>query len=166
MQSRQKRELQAFRRGDEYLTAQTDLLKANPALATLQTNLKAAIGRVEQSAADQDAKAKLSLLDVTNAKELRVELRTHQMQPIAQAARALRKDVPGITVLQLPKGNRDVQQLLASADVMLEKGKEFQDVLVKHGVPSNFLETLRAAAMAVRANLDARGAAKAQLVRA
>src|SRR5437667_131881 len=137
MHAGQKRELQAFRRVDGYFDTHADLTNANSALATEHASLRAAISSIEQSAADQDAQVKLIRLDVTNAKELHVELRTHQMQPIAQAARALRKEVPGITVLQLPQGRRDVPQLLSAADAMVEKGKQFHDVLVQHGLPSN-----------------------------
>ena len=186
MKATQKRELQSFRRVEAWLVAHPELLPstttvgagatsastpgsavpaASAALATQLESLRGVVSRVTTYAAEQDAQQKLSTRDGTNALQLRDELRQHHMRPITQAAQALRKTVPGIGgALRMPKSHADSEALVSAANAMAQNAAIYQDVLIEHGMPADFIDQLNAAAAAVKQGVDQRGAARARRV--
>lgn len=170
MRATQKRQLQSFRRVEAWLVAHPELLPssttestgassastpgtvvpaASAALETQLENLRGVVSRVTKYAADQDAQQKLSTREGTDAQQLRDELRLHHMRPITQAARALSKTVPGIGgSLKMPHPHVDSESLVSAANAMAQNAAIYQDVLVEHGMPSDFIDQLNTASLA------------------
>src|SRR3954463_7233739 len=123
MNSEQERVLQSFRRVQGWFAtnpeyAQQDGPANTPALATQLDALRGIVGRAMDHAATQDTQLAQSLLISKDEREQRKEVLAGHMGTIAKVARALRGVVPGIGVLQMPKGNIQTGALITAATVM------------------------------------------------
>lgn len=135
-------------------TAGTPLSAQRDALQTVVTN-------ASNSATQQGVqKAQTTLLSKDEMRK-RADLLQFQMGHITQVARALRGSVPGIGVLKKPDAHVSNATLVKSANEMAQNAAPFQDVLVQHGLPQDFIAQLIAAGTAVAQSVDARGSARA-----
>jgi hypothetical protein len=166
MNAYQERVQQSFRRVEGWFAANPQYVTANPALRTQVEVLNGIVSRLSDHATAQDTKHAQSLLISKDETEKRREVLSHQMAPIAKVARALRGTVPGIGVLSLPKGNVPTPEIIMAATAMAEKAEIYKDVLVKSGLPGDFIEQLTAAAAALESSIDGRGLARASWVAA
>jgi hypothetical protein len=165
MDSHQERVFQSFRRVQGWFEANKSYRLIAPqevamALATQLDALAGVVQRLTEHVAQQETQAAQSLLISKDEREQRIEVLSHHMGTIAKTARALRGVVPGIGVLQMPKGNIQSAALITAASVMARKAEVYRSVLVENGLPTDFPEQLEAAAMRLKASLDARGLAR------
>lgn len=165
MNAQQQRVLESFRRiqgwfqaNEEYVTS--DESGGRIPLTTQVRALNQVVDRVMDHVARQQTELAQSMLVSKDERELRREVLTHQMAPIARLAKALRGQVPGIAVLTMPKGNVQTAALITAATVMARKAEVYAPVLVEHGLPTDFLAQLTAVAVRLKASLDARGLAR------
>jgi hypothetical protein len=117
------------------------------------------------AAAEQSVNRSQIKLEATDELGLREHLR-QEMRSVTRVAQALRKVVPGISVLRMPAPELKVEELLKSADAFITQATKFETVLVEHALPSDFLKQLGSSAATVKASVDARGAARAGRVSA
>jgi hypothetical protein len=163
MNSQQERTLQAFRRMQGWLAAQPELA-AGPSSAadTPLAQQVAALGVVVQQfttrAAQQQSAGRGGKGATAEARALRVELIKQHMQPIADMAKAAIPDVVKMTeALRLPGIRLSTEKLFAAADAMAKAAEQYKTVLVQRGLPTDFVEQLRAVAAAYKNAVDARG---------
>jgi len=120
---------------------------------------------VEANAVEQDTQHKKSTQDVAGDKRLRTELRA-QMGPIVHVARGLKGTVPGIEVIKMPVNGVSSEALIAAATGLAQNATIYQQVLMDHGLKADSITSLQTATAALKASVDARGAARAALVKA
>jgi hypothetical protein len=166
MNAHQERVLQSFRRVQGWFAANPQFVAkdgpaSTPALAAQLDALNGIVQRVTDYAAQQETQLAQSLLISKDERDRRQELWTHHMASIVKVARALRGTVPGIGVLAMPKGNIQSAALITAATVLARKTETYKEVLVENGLPSDFIEQLEAAVLALKGSLDARGLARA-----
>ena len=166
METKQQRNVQAFRRVQSWSASHPELLQPGSALAKHLGTLNGVVSRLEVNAAAQVTQGKLATKDATDVAQLRAELMTHNMHLVAQVARGLKGSVPGIGILKMPDHHIGSEPLIVAADAMADNAAVYKDVLIEHGLPQNFLDTLRSATAALKANVDARGTAGTRRVAA
>lgn len=165
MNGQQQRVLESFRRIQGWFQAnQQYVTSESPAnttpLATQARALNQVVDRVMDHVARQQTELSQSLLVSKDERELRREVLTHHMAPIARIAKALRGQVPGIAVLTMPKGNVQTAALITAATVMVRKAEVYAPALVEQGLPTDFVLALTAVAGRLKESLDARGLAR------
>jgi hypothetical protein len=87
---------------------------------------------------------------------LRRALWNHHMRPIATIAAAHLRTVPGFEALRMPAARAKAAVLVQAALAMAEVARANSAVFVDNGRPENFADALVAAAVAMRASIDAR----------
>lgn len=172
MQLDQQRVLQSFRRVQAWCAANPGLIPppvgSPDAWAPITRQLDAVntvVVDATAAAAQQSVSASQITLEATGEPELRRHLR-QEMRSVTQVAQALRKTVPGISVLRMPSPKLQVEGLLKAADAFITQASTYETVLVEHAVPADFLKRLEDARTAVMASVDGRGAARAGQVSA
>lgn len=166
MNSHQKRTIQAFRRVQGWLRARAELqatvngaAASNPSPLTQQIGeLDSLIERFATHAAAQDGAVRSAKGATEEARRLRVELLKHQMQHIADIAKAAIPDVVQVTAaFRMSTTPRDSEGLIAAGEAMAKAGEQYQGTLVARGLAPDFVAQLRATASAFRSAIDARG---------
>src|SRR3954470_23853042 len=101
MQAKQKRVVQAFQRVQVFLAANP--LPESAAYSVQKQVLDGVIAKLTEHRTDQGAAQRLSKASFKRQEVLRATLRTEHLAPIAQIARAMLRDVPGIEkALRMP----------------------------------------------------------------
>ncbi len=178
MNAHQKRVLQSFRRVQNWMAARPELSTTTPiarlhlatgapvpaadpahaALAEQATALDAVVESASTLASDQESHFRGSKGSTAEASQLRAELFTYHIRPVAAMARVAIPDVVRMTeALRTPKANIDAEGLIAAAGSMAKASEEYAKVLVKRGLPADFVAQLRSAATQYRGAIDARG---------
>lgn len=172
MDLRQQRVLQSLRRVQSWCVANPGLVAAPvgpPArwspLTRLLDGVHTVVTVVTEAAMRQGVQAKQATLEASDEPALRKHLR-EEMHAIAQVAQALRKTVPGIGIIRMPPSGTQVEGLLKAADALSKLASTYEAVLVEHGATPDFRAQLGDAISALRASVDARGAARASRVSA
>jgi hypothetical protein len=162
--NKKQRSLQSFRRVQGWSAANDDILKAAPpAVAGFVGKLGEVVARIEHTATHQDTQHHLTTRRGTDANVRRTEVR-EAMRPITQVAHALRGTVFGISAIsKMPGGNADNEHLAKAAISMAENAEIFRTTLIEHGLQPDCIETLRTAAAALTASVDARGLARSEV---
>jgi hypothetical protein len=166
MNAYQERVTQSFRRVEDWLAANPQYVASNPALGKQVETFNGIVRRLTDHVTAQDTQRAQTLLISKDEMDLRREVLTYHMAPIAKIARALQGTIPGIGVLAMPKGNVSTPDIIAAATAMADKAEIYKAVLVENGLPADFVEQLRQAAAALVASLDSRGLARASRVAA
>ncbi len=172
MENKQERTLQALRRVQAWCAANPELVPApvppgtawSPLTRQFDT-LNRLVAQATAAAAEQAVQSSGATLDASGERSLRKHLRA-EMHAVTQVAQALRKSVPGIGMLKMPSPRTRIEGLLEAADALAKQASTYETVLVEHGLAPDFLAQLGAAASALKASLDGRGAARASLVSA
>jgi hypothetical protein len=158
--SDQKRQLQSARRAHGWLGAHPDVVgdPTTPGLAQHFDALGTVVSKLGVAAAGQEVHFLSAKGATAEVKRLRRELIRQHMRGVATVARVAIPDVAKMTVaLQVPKEPTDIEGLLASADAMATAAEQYQDTLVKQGLPTDALTRLREVAEQYRSAIDARG---------
>jgi hypothetical protein len=165
MYNKAQRSTQSYRRVMDWKKSRDGILQAAPAPIHIHFNaLAEVITGIETSAITQTAQHGLATRDATDAKVRHGAVR-EAMRPITQVARTLQGTVLGIgAISQMPDGNWDNERLVNAANSMAENATIFNAVLIGHGLQPDCIETLTAAAAALKSSIDARGSAKATAV--
>ena len=165
MSTKINRSTQSFRRVWDWKGLHDGILQAAPVPVHAHfAALGDVITRIETGLATQAAQHGLSTRDATDAK-VRHDAVRNAMRPIAQVAHSLQGTVFGISsISRMPKPNWDNEKLVTAANSMAENATTFNAVLVDHGLQPDCIETLKTAAAALKASVDARGSARATAV--
>jgi hypothetical protein len=92
--------------------------------------------------------------EVSRQRALRTALREQHLSPIAQIARAMLADAPGIEkALRMPAHNLNPLRLIAEANAMRSAATPYEAQFVEAGRPADFLAQLDAATEAVRQSI-------------
>lgn len=105
---------------------------------------------------DQDVGSRGAKGETAKQRQLRLELRRQQMEPVAVVARRNLRTTPEFASLQMPKPSVVGQAFLASARGMADAATIHQDTLVTHGLPATFLDAFKAAVTAFEGSLNDR----------
>lgn len=128
--------------------------------------LDAVVARLEQHMGDQSTSEALKRGETRNKRTLKRVLRNAHMRPIAELARVLLADPTqplgqvgeGVQeTLRLPAENVDTMTLISLARTMAAAVTPHRAVFEGHGLASDFVEQLLAAAEAVNRTLVTRG---------
>lgn len=167
MLSHQQKLLQASRRVIAWCAANPGLVPpaegppaAWPPLTRQFDTLAIITNQLADAATQQQVQFVSSTLASTDEPVLRQHLRD-ELRVVTQVGQALKKQVPGIGILKMPKPGMQSEALLKSADVVIQQAATYESVLVEHGLASDFLAQLRSAMAALKASIDGRGAANA-----
>jgi hypothetical protein len=165
MQTTKNRSLQSFRRVRDWGKNHDGFLQAAPTVVhTFFTSLDGVINRIEINAVTQVAAHQSSTREATDADQRRNAVR-NAMRPISQVARTLRGQVFGISAIPtMPGKNADNEHLVIAANSMAQNATMLQSTLIDHGLAPDCIETLTAAAEALKSSIDARGSAKAKAI--
>lgn len=165
MDNKKQRSLQSFRRVQGWAVANDDILNAAPtAVGGFVAKLGEVVVRIEYTATHQEAQQHLTTRRGTDANVRRTEVR-EAMRPIVQVGRALRGTVFGISAIsKMPAPNADNEHLAKAAFSMAENAAIYKTTLIEHGLQPDCIETLRTAAEALKASVDARGLARSAVV--
>jgi hypothetical protein len=163
--NKQQRVLQALRRVLNFGAANPMLIPAqagtpdtwSPLTRQLDT-VNTVVTQVTDAAADQNTQAIKSTLASTSEPSLRNALR-EEMHAVTQVAQQLKKTVPGIGVLKMPKVTLQAEGFLKYADSLTRQASTYESVLVEHGLPTDFVAQLNGAIAAFKSSVDARGTA-------
>ncbi|HEY2851994.1 MAG TPA: hypothetical protein VGJ18_04065 [Gemmatimonadaceae bacterium] len=93
---------------------------------------------VEQNATDRDTKG-----ESAKQQQLRVQLSTDVMRPIAEIARRNLRTTPEFKALQMPKRRIGGPAFVASANGMAEAATIHKDTLIERGLPADFLDQFK-----------------------
>jgi hypothetical protein len=165
MDTRTERTIQSYRRAIEWKKSRDGILQAAPTpIHAHFAALSDVVTRIETDAVTQDSQHGLRTRTATDADLCRDAVR-NAMRPITQVARALQGQVLGIgSISQMPRTNWDNEKLVTAANSMAENATVFAKVLIDHGLQPDCIETLSAAAAALKSSINARGTAKATAV--
>jgi hypothetical protein len=135
----------SFERVDEYL-AQHPFADAPAALGLQAAELKEVLAQLSSDAVNQDAGDRFFRAHAKSQHALRSTLYAEHLQPISRVAR----DVFGATgmdkAFRMPKTAKVNQKLIAAAGAMAEAAEKSKDLFLKHGLPQDFIEQLKASA--------------------
>jgi hypothetical protein len=165
MSNQTERSIQSYRRQLDWKKSRDGILQAAPAPIHAHFDaLSAVVTKLEADAVMQVSQHGLSTRKATDAKVRRDDV-LKAMRPITQVARTLQGTVLGIgAISQMPRTNWDNEKLVIAANSMAENSTVFAKVLIDHGLQPDCIETLAAAAAALRSSIDARGAARATAI--
>lgn len=192
MKSSEKRKLQMFRRALGWLLGHPDLegtQQTGPQLVTAGraqkansnnpitnaaginsaagvaqqiSTLEAVVSEITATASAQEGFDRTADGAAADIVRLRNVLITDQMRHIAIVAETTIPDVVRMTVALRRPGYRDAEGVILSADAMADAAVDYEDVLVQHGLPANFIAELRAKTAEFKQAIDTRGASVGQ----
>ncbi|GAC1614121.1 MAG: hypothetical protein NVS4B3_28540 [Gemmatimonadaceae bacterium] len=109
--------------------------------------LQDVIARLSQYAIDQDAGVRFAGRETERQIALRTELRERWMKPIANIARAVLRDAPGIEkALRAPHSKTRNRALIAAANAMAEAAAPYRAIYADIGLSDDVAAELRGAA--------------------
>lgn len=137
--------LDTFQRVKEFLT-QHPLADAPEALGAQAAELDDVIQRLSSEVVGQDAGARFTRAHIERERNLVETLYADHMQPISRVAR----DVFGRSgmdkAFRMPKSTV-VVPLVAAARAMAQASAQEKEVLLRHGLPQDFIEQLKSAVL-------------------
>ena len=119
MLSRQDAVQAALLRARRFATENAAQLTSAVDLTVARQRLDAVIASFTTHAVDQDANNRSAKCETEMQRQLRLKLRTEQMQPIAYVARRNLRSVPDFKALQMPRRTAKGGVFLASAQAMV-----------------------------------------------
>jgi len=137
------RVMEALDRADRWFDENGVIFSANTALDTQHQALKATIARAKQHATRLDARFGLKVITCKDQDAFRRRI-VVQLRDVAQLARRLRKTVPGIGALVAPTLRLGATNFLTSAESFMEKAAIYAQVLIEHGMSSDFVTSIKA----------------------
>jgi hypothetical protein len=163
MNAHDKRVSQSFRSVEGWADSHPDLIP--PEAAGQVAALRRVNARLAQYVIDQEHLDRTTVGNTVTVQQLRRELWQNHLVPIAGMARGVVTVTPELEVaLRVPRPTTDDEKVLASANAIAKIGEAHREVLVQHGLSTNFVEELRADAAALQAAVDERRQAKSRRV--
>ena len=163
MNAHDKRVAQSFRSVEGWADSHTDVIP--PEAAGQVEALRGVNARLAQYVIDQEHEGRSTGGGTVIVQQLRRELWQNHLVPIAGMARSVVTVTPELAVaLRVPQPTADVAKVLASANAIAKIGDAHKEVLVQHGLSTNFVEELRADAAALQAAVDERRQTKSRRV--
>jgi hypothetical protein len=163
MNAQYKRVTQSFRGAEAWTDSHLDLVP--PEAAGQVEMLRRVNARLAQYVIDQEHEARAGISGTVTVQQLRFELWQNYLVPIASMARSVVAITPELAVaLRVPRPNADEEKVLASASAIAKIGEAHKEVLVQHGLPTHFVEELRAGTATLQAAIDERRQAKGRRV--
>ncbi|HKW12157.1 MAG TPA: hypothetical protein VJO33_17355 [Gemmatimonadaceae bacterium] len=163
MNAHDKRVSQSFRGVEVWVDAHTALIP--PEAAGQVEALRRVNQRLAQYVIDQEHQDRTGIGGTVTVQQLRQELWQNHLVPIAAMARSVVPITPELAVaLRVPRPTVDVEKVLASANAIAKIGDANREVLVQHGLPTNFVEELRAGAATLQAAMEERRKVKSSRV--
>ena len=146
--------IDSFGRVQDFL-AQHPLSDAPATLGAQATELDDVMARLSSDSLDQEAGDRFVRAHSESQRKLRSTLYTDHMHPISRVAREVFGTTGMDKAFRMPRPGAANQKLIASAGAMAEVAEKDKDVLLKHGLPQDFIEQLKSAASSLA---DARNA--------
>jgi len=144
MRKKENAVFSALQRADRFfddnfdeLSAAVDITSGRKCLTNVLASFRT--HAVAQSAADRETKGASA-----KQQDLRVTLRTEQMQPIAEIARRNLRMVPEFKALRMPRIWITGPAFSASAKGMARAAALHKEMLIERGMPADFLDTFQA----------------------
>lgn len=163
MNAHDKRVAQSFRSVEVWADSHAALIP--PEAAGQVEALRGVNQRLAQYVIDQEHEDRSSGGGTVTVQQLRRELWQNHLVPIAGMARGVVSVTPELEVaLRVPRPTADDGKVLASANAIAKIGDAHREVLVQHGLSTNFVEELRADAAALQAAVNERRQAKSRRV--
>jgi hypothetical protein len=163
MRERQNAVFDALKRAQPFLD-ENEAQLTGVDLAPARHRLDEVVSSFTAHAFDQDVGERGAQGETAKQRKLRVELRQHQMEPIAVIARANLRSVPEFEALQMPKPWVRGQAFLVSARGMAEAAVLHRETLIAQGMPSTFLDLFQAAIAKLEASLEEREKSRTQRI--
>jgi hypothetical protein len=113
-------------------------------LAAARKRLDDIVASFTTHAVDQDVNDRATRGESAKQRQLRVQLSTDIMRPIAEIARRDLRTTPEFTSLHMPR-QQSGPAFLASAQGMLKSAAVHKDTLIQRGMPADFLEQFQTA---------------------
>ena len=164
MRSRQNAVQAALLRAQRFTTENAAQLTNSVDLTVARQRLDAIIASFSTHAVDQDANNRSAKGETEKQHQLRLKLRTEQMQPIADVARRNLRTVPEFKELQMPRRSAKGGAFLASAQAMLNAASIHKDALLERGLPSDFLDEFQASLTKLQTSMSDRDKSKDQRI--
>jgi hypothetical protein len=152
MDSNQGRRLMTLLTVDAFLDAHREQLPKATA-AGIRQRFGEALAEVTQHVQTQHASPLMAQGLTRTVREKRDALLRDHMAPITGIARLSAAEVPELKPIKMPRGGPGVQKLLAEADGMAVIAQQHRELFVAAGLPSTFVEDLRAAVEDIRTTL-------------
>ena len=156
MLSRQDAVQAALLRARRFTTENAAQLTSSVDLTVARQRLDAVIASFTTHAVDQDANNRSAKGETEKQRQLRLKLRTEQMQPIAEIARRNLRTVPEFKALQMPPRAAKGGAFIASAQAMVNAASIHKDALLERGLPADFLEQFQASLTKLEASMSDR----------
>jgi hypothetical protein len=137
--------LSALKRVQLFLDEYAAVLAAIVDLTAARKRLDAVVASFTGHAYDQDASDRGAKGETAKQRQLRMKLRSQQMEPIALIARKNLRTTPEFAALQMPKPTVSGEASIASAKAMADAAAIHKDTFIEHGLPSTFLDDFKAA---------------------
>jgi len=137
--------LAALKRVQLFLDDNAAVLAAIVDLTAARKRLDAVAASFTGHAYDQDASTRIAKGETAKQRQLRLQLRGQQMDPIALIARKNLRTTPEFAALQMPKPTVTGEAFIASGKAMADAATIHKDTFIEHGLPSTFLDDLKAA---------------------
>lgn len=125
-------------------------------LAPSLTALQATVARAEQHEQDQVTSMAQTRTDTRDVAPARADVFVH-LRSITETAATLRTQVPGIGILKTPKNNLRAASLITEAETFATNAAIYQQVLIDHGQPADFVAQLTEATAVYKAAVAAKG---------
>jgi hypothetical protein len=153
---RQNAALDALQRAKAFLDEHFALLTGLVDLTGARRRLDEVVASFTAHALDQDVGDRGAKGETAKQRQLRVNLRRLQMEPISLIARRNLSNTPEFASLRMPKPSVNGPALVASARGLADAAVIHQETLVAHGLPSNFIDVLTAAIVKLEESLSER----------
>ena len=148
MRRKDRSTFDSFQRVKEFLT-QHPLADEPASLGAQAAELDDVIQRLVDELVKQEAGTRYAQVHIERERTLRASLYADHLQPISRIAR----DVFGVSgmdrAFRLPRNVRVNQPLIAAARAMAEAAEKEKDVFLRHGLPQDFVEQLKAGTSAL-----------------
>jgi hypothetical protein len=158
--------LSSFQRVQEFLAQLPTSSDAPVTLGAQATELNEVIARLSSNSVDQEAGSRFARVHTESQRRLRKALYAEHMQPISRVAREVFGASGMDRAFRMPHQTTVNQRLLAAAGAMAEAAQKEREVFVKHGLPEDFIEQLKACAAALETARDAKVQSRRRLVTA
>jgi hypothetical protein len=148
MKATEKQQVQAYQRAQDFLAANP--LPESAAYTAQKKVLDDVVAKLLDYASDAGAAVRLSRAATRRQEALRKKLRVEHLAPIAQIARAMLREVPGIeAAFTLPAWNLKTHNLVQAAGAYRKVAADYEQTFVDAGRPQDFLAQLDAAIAAL-----------------
>ncbi|HEY2374685.1 MAG TPA: hypothetical protein VGH98_01805 [Gemmatimonadaceae bacterium] len=156
MRSKQNAVQAALLRAQRFATENAAQLMSSVDLTVARQRLDDVIASFATHAVDQDANSRSAKGETEKQHQLRIKLRTEQMQPIADVARRNLRTAPEFKELQMPPRTAKGGAFFASAQAMLNAASIHKDALLERGLPSDFLEQFQSSLTKLQTSMSDR----------